>query len=228
MVFVKPLSNRVTAAIFDLDGTLVETNIDFPLMKSEMIALALEQGLDRQMVESLDILAIVDVACGSALVTSRQAAGQLRSRALARLEEIELSHARSTTDIPFARELVSSLKTQGIGVGIVTRNCRKASLISLEMARIAPDVLVTRDDTQKHKPHPEPLLKALAELSASEATSVMVGDHTMDVECGKNAGVRTIGLLREDRPRDFFDQIGPDFVAINLEEVLYEIVNRNC
>ena len=59
MKSMKPLLARVEAALFDLDGTLVETNIDFPLMKREMITLAQEQGLDPQALARLDILAIV-------------------------------------------------------------------------------------------------------------------------------------------------------------------------
>lgn len=222
MVRVKPLLTRVDAALFDLDGTLVETNIDFPLMKREMIALALECGLEHDLVSDLDILAVVDAACEA--VGDARASQALRGRAMDILREIEMRHAAATQHMPFARELIAALREHGIGIGVVTRNCRQASELSLRITRIEPDVLVSRDDTARHKPHPEPLHKALDALGAKVEAAVMVGDHTMDVECGKRAGMKTVGLLREDRPTDFFAQMAPDFVARDLREVLDAII----
>ncbi len=143
-----------------------------------------------------------------------------------------LSSRRSSFDtppklpeIPFARELAWTLSRHGIKLGIVTRNCRKASLLSLEIAGIAPDALICREDSRRHKPYPEPLHMALVALGARASASTMAGDHIMDIESGKAAGLMTIGFLREHRPRDFFAAAGPDFVANNLEEVLRAIVD---
>lgn len=228
MEVMKPLLEKVEAVLFDLDGTLVETNIDFPLMRREMIALAAEQGMDPGGLEALDILAIVEMAAAH-LVSGGQRgkAEALRERAMAILEEIELRHARDTREIPFAREVIEELGGLGVGIGIVTRNCRRASEISLEIARIAPDVLVCREDAARHKPHPDPLYLALGVLEARAEASVMVGDHLMDIQSGKAAGMRTIGVLREERPEGFFAGVDPDFVARDLREVLHAIVRRD-
>ena len=225
---MKPLPTTVDCVLFDLDGTLVDTNIDFPLMKRKLIALAAEHGIDADALAGLDILAVVESAAGLLrLRGKREEAAQLTDRAMAVLEEIEVGHARNTQQIPFARELAAVLKDRGIGIGIVTRNCRKASRISLGMARIEPDVLVCREDTTRHKPHPEPLRTALAALKARARASVMVGDHIMDVQGGKAAGMRTVGFLRDNHPEDFFAAAGPDIVARDLREVLDAIIHRN-
>ena len=138
-----------------------------------------------------------------------------------------MRHAWDTREVPFARELVEELKARRIGVGIVTRNCRKASEISLDMTQIVPDVLVCREDTARHKPNPKPLNLALSKLDARPAYSVMVGDHLMDMLGGKAAGTKTIGLLTGARPEHFFDEVKPDFVARDLAEVLDAIVHRD-
>lgn len=218
---MKPLLSAVDAALFDLDGTLVETNIDFPLMKRKMIELASECGVDTSGLMLLDILGVVDSACA---VLDNQS-DHFRARAMTILEEIELSHAQNANEIPFAREMVSSLREHNVKIGIVTRNCRRASESSLGIVGIMPDVLVCREDTMRHKPHPDPIHTALDALEARAAASVMVGDHTMDVTCGKAAGVKTIGFLREDRPPDFFSKAAPDYVADNLMEVLGAIID---
>lgn len=211
-----------------MDGTLVETNIDFPLMKSRIIELAVERGIEQRYVQDLDILAVVDTSAQILAESGKvNESTILRMKAMAVLEEMELFHAETTTEIPFARELVDELKSRSIGVGIVTRNCRRASKMSLEMTGIVPDVLVCREDAVRYKPHPEQLQVALQTLNAGPEHSVMVGDHIMDVLSGKAAGVKTIGLLRQERPEGFFDDVQPDLVVRDLYEVFHAIVDTD-
>lgn len=225
---VEPLLATVDCVLFDLDGTLVETNIDFPLMKREMVSLAAEYGMDADQLEHLDILAIVDTTVEALYDDARDhEAKEMRSRAMQILEDIEMRHAESTQEIPYARELVTELRRRRIQFGIVTRNCRGASWQSLRMVGIVPDVLVCREDTVRHKPHPDPLRVALGIFGSHPGNSIMVGDHIMDVQSGKAAGMATIGLLKANRPPDFFDEIAPDFVARDLREVLDAIIGHH-
>lgn len=223
---MKPLLGNMGSVLFDLDGTLVDTNIDFALMKREMMRIAAKAGLTEDDVRGLDILGIVDAAAASILDDEDQAR-QLRDEAMRILEEIELRHAHETQQIPFAKQIIRQLRRQGTPTGIVTRNCRAASVISLEIARIQADVIICREDSVRHKPHPEPVLLALSQLNTTAQNSVMVGDHIMDVQSGKAAGTRTIGFLRPDRPEDFFDDAAPDYIARNLREVLSAIIGRD-
>lgn len=225
---MEPLLRTVESVLFDLDGTLVETNIDFALMKREMVALAVESGLTAVDVQALDILGIVRrIHQFLADIGRLKDATRLRSRAMSILEEIELRHANETREIPFAKELICHLRERAIGVGIVTRNCRRASELSMGIIGIEADVLICREDSANHKPHAEPILLALARLHASPGNSIMVGDHIMDVQSGKAAGTKTIGFLREERGDDFFDGVAPDFVTRDLREVLDAIIHRD-
>ena len=225
---MKPLLQELDAVLFDLDGTLVETNIDFALMKREVIALAVEAGMSVDDVRDLDILGIVDAAVN--FVRSHRSgkeAGQLRRRAMALLEQIEMRHAHKTTEIPFARELVKTLREHGVPMGIVTRNCRAACELSLRITGINIQTLICREDANNHKPHPEPVLLALERLNARPGNSIMIGDHTMDIRSAKSAGTKTIGFLRPNRPVDFFADVDPDFVAKDLREVLDAIIDSD-
>lgn len=225
---MKPLLSSVDSVLFDLDGTLVETNIDFPLMKREMARLAMDAGMSAHDIAGLDILGVADSAVRF-LTDQRRPddAERLRAEAMRILEEIELRHAHETQEIPFARELVSHLRDHGIAIGIVTRNCRPASELSLGIANILADVLICREDSTNHKPHPEPVLLALSRLHADPRNSIMVGDHIMDMQGGKAAGTRTIGFLRPGRADDFFDDVAPDFVTRDLREVLDATIDRD-
>lgn len=222
---MKPLVVRIDSVLFDLDGTLVDTYIDFALMKREMTELALSLGLRPEDLDGLDILGIAKAAASSASASDNREA--IYSHAMRILEEIELRHARDTIPVPYAAESISILRERGIGIGIVTRNCRTASELSLQIVGITPDVMICREDSQNHKPHPEPLLIALDKLNAKSGNSIMIGDHIMDVHAGKAAGLKTIGFLREDRPDDFFDVVSPNFIARNLREAMGAIIHSD-
>jgi pyrophosphatase PpaX len=56
------------------------------------------------------------------------------------------------------------------------------------------DVIVTADDTERHKPDPEPILFALAQLDAAPADAAYVGDSPFDVGAARAAGVHAIAV----------------------------------
>lgn len=207
--------------LFDMDGTLVETNIDFPLMKREMLALSEKYGISAAELQGLDILAVVDfVVARLKDLSGEDEAVRARQEAFEKLEQIELAHCHDARPIHGAVELLSALRDDGIRVAIVTRNCRSAVRLSLEKAGISADVLLTRDDVRKTKPHPEHLHMALDMLGVRPDEALMVGDHWMDVRGGRAAGMRTVGFLRSERPDDFFDSEKPDLVIRRLAELL--------
>jgi phosphoglycolate phosphatase len=90
----------------------------------------------------------------------------------------------------------------------------------LERIPLRHSVLLTRSEVTRVKPHPDHLLRALAHLEAAPDQSVMVGDHWMDVQAGKAAGMRTVGILTPGRPADFFEAETPDRVIRDLHELI--------
>lgn len=211
----------IRAVLFDMDGTLVETNIDFPLMKREMLALGERHGIPASELQRLDILAVVDFVADRLRMQSKdREAERVRQEAFDILEQIELSPCSKAAPIPGAHRLLDALRCAGMKIGIVTRNCRSAVRLSSEQTGIAADVLLTRDDVPCTKPHPEHILSALRMLDTHPCEAVMVGDHWMDIQGGKAAGTRTVGFLRPGRPADFFDEVEPDLVIRDLAELL--------
>lgn len=80
-------------------------------------------------------------------------------------------------------------------------------------------VIVTPDETDSHKPHPAPALKALDLLQASPQTSLMVGDSTFDIECGQRAGIDT-ALVSWSHALDVAIQLSPTLVIESLRDLL--------
>lgn len=81
------------------------------------------------------------------------------------------------------------LKEKGIRTAIVTSRMRKSTVDALENFKISSyfDVIVSADDTLNHKPHKDPLIKAINELNSKTSETYYVGDSRFDMECAINA-----------------------------------------
>ena len=217
-LLAEPASRRsfsgLRAALFDLDGTLVHTRIDFGRMKRSALDMVEAAGLDPAEYRALDVLAIL-----SAAALRVQDANRFLNEAEEMLVEIELAACEGAVEAEGARDTLQWLLDSGIRVGIVTRNCAPAVTRLLREIPLPHEVLLTRADTPRVKPDPIHLHLALERLEVGPERALMVGDHLMDVAGGKAAGMRTMGLLDPDRPPDYFRQVEPDGVIRSLPEL---------
>ena len=86
-------------------------------------------------------------------------------------------------------ETLKYLKEKGIKTAIVTSRMKESTLDALENLNIKSyfDLVISADDTVNHKPHKEPLLKAINELNSLPSETYYVGDSKFDMECAINA-----------------------------------------
>jgi beta-phosphoglucomutase-like phosphatase (HAD superfamily) len=64
------------------------------------------------------------------------------------------------------------------------------------------DVVITRDDVRRLKPHPEPIFKAAETLGLSSEQCVMVGDTLADIRSARAATARASAVIRCAKDRD--------------------------
>ena len=179
------------AILFDLDGTLVDT-------------IALLLASKQHAFTALDLVAPSDAdwsaGIGTPLVTQfRQFVED--DATVARLVTAYRgyqhahhdAHTRTYDGIP---DLVRRLEERGHPIGIVTSKGNELAHRGLAWVGLAAhvDVVVGADSVTRHKPHPEPVLAALAALGVAPADAVFVGDSPHDVDAGRAAGVRTVGV----------------------------------
>src|SRR4051812_20411481 len=95
-----------------------------------------------------------------------------------------------------AGDLLRVLHEHGLVVVLATSS--PADLLehfqSLIGADEAVDVLVTADDVDRAKPHPDIFSTAMRKADLPPSRVVVVGDSVWDVEAGRRAGVPTIGV----------------------------------
>ncbi len=178
--------------IFDLDGTLIELNLDFEEIRRTL-------GIkDRYILES--ILRFKD---------------EERRRKLEVLKEFEIRAASNAKLTPHAKEVLDMLEELGLKKGVVTRNCRESVEIVVERFGLNFDFVITREDA-KPKPSPEPILLALKMVKSKPERAVVIGDYVFDLIAGRKAGTKT-ALLLNGRNREFAKMA--DFVLRSLKEI---------
>lgn len=129
---------------------------------------------------------------------------------------------------PGIKELLAELKKKGYRTGLVTSRLLKTTMQGLEAFGIKElfDVIVTADDTARHKPDPQPVEIALEKLNSAPEQTVMLGDTMFDILCAKNAGVTSVLVswsLALGGAEDFGES-RPDFIISHAEE-LFNIID---
>ena len=180
---------KFRAFAFDLDGTLIDSQIDFislrkdlSLTKGEPILEAISTWPDEQ-----------------------------REHALKLIHDYEIRGALSSRRIEGACEFLEKLLGHEIPVGIFTRNSRATANWSLERHAIQVDLVITRDEGNP-KPDPQGLLKIAQDFKVKPSEMLFVGDYIYDLQAGLRAGVPTALYLPAEPD---FDTTGAQFIFQN-------------
>jgi HAD superfamily hydrolase (TIGR01509 family) len=159
--------------VFDLDGTLTVAVHDFAEIR-RMLGLPAGVGI----LEALDALPPTDAA-----------------PLWKRLDDFEYELAGRAVAAEGATTLLDALARRGAKLGILTRNNRLNAVRTLGASGLsgffADSSLMTRERSRP-KPDPEGIRLLLERWSADPTTAVMIGDHRIDIEVGRSAGLATV------------------------------------
>lgn len=131
--------------------------------------------------------------------------------------DFQIKNIHLSVLFPKAKETLTTLKSKGYKMGVVTSRYKETVLESLRLTQLENffDVVIFGDDYTNLKPHPEPVLKAMEKINVTPIESVMIGDTDTDIEAGKNAGTKTVRAtygfnterLHETKPDIIIDDI---------------------
>lgn len=209
------MSTNITTVLFDLDGTLINTN--------DLIIASFTETLNHYYPERYkreDILQFI----GPPLYDSFYSIDKERvDEMIVRYREHNLKHHDLLVkEYEGVYETVEALHKAGYKLGIVTTKIRDVVLRGLKVGRLDRffDVIVALDDVKKAKPDPEPIVKALEKLDSSPEETIMVGDNHHDVLAGKNAGTKTAGVAWTIKGRKHLEEYKPDYMLENMKDLL--------
>jgi pyrophosphatase PpaX len=181
---------RRLVVLFDLDGTLIDSG---PIILASMKHAA------------RTVLGVeVDESRVRAAIGGPGLVAQMRDLDPERVDE--LVDAYRAHNEPLHEELeafesmirvLEILRERGHRLGIVT--AKRRSTVQLAFARFPSlreltEVLVGAEDTDRHKPEPDPLIEALARLGARPEDAAYVGDSPFDVRAAKAGGLLAVAV----------------------------------
>jgi len=206
----------IIAVIFDFDGTLADT-LPVCFLAFESVF----KKFDNREVTSEEIKAMFGPS--ETGIIRKNLKNNKYDEAIELYYEIyKERHKNFVQNNEDINALLSLLKTMGYKLGIVTGKARRSLDISLECLGLHNifDVIITGDDVEFQKPHPEGIFKALEYLNVFPNEAVFLGDSDADIMAGKQANVLTIGVhwLPNYQTIDF--KVQPDEVYRSINDFI--------
>ena len=183
---------RLTAILFDLDGTLIDSAPDLGAAADKMRT---DRGLS-----SLPLSRYRPMAGAGARGMLRIAFDmgpehpdfeRYREEFFVNYENAMTVHTRVFEGVA---ELIEAIVGAGLAWGVVTNKSRRFTEPLTEAIDLfgSASVIISGDTTPHAKPHPAPLLEAARRMQMAPANCVYVGDDERDILAGHAAGMATV------------------------------------
>jgi pyrophosphatase PpaX len=207
---------KITTVLFDLDGTIIDTN--------ELIIQSFFHALRGVAPEGFAREHIIPYMGQTLKSQLQHFSGQedVETLTQAYREYNHLRHDEMVSLFPGVAEVVPQLRNAGIRLGIVTTKMRETSIRALELLGLFEnmDTIVSLDDVENAKPHPEPVAKAIRALGANPAETLMVGDSSVDMESAIAAGAVPVGVAWSLKGEEYLLKSGAEYVLQEMNELL--------
>ena len=187
-----PALDRLSAVLFDVDGTLIDSNA----AHAETWAQALtEHGCPR---DAAQVRPLIGMGSDKLLpVVAGLEAESPEGRAIAhRKQELFAARLPGLEPTRGARALVAHLRERGKTMVVATSAGSEEMHAILRQAGVA-DLIAFRtssDDAEESKPDPDIVLAALRRAGAAPDATVMIGDTPYDIEAARRAKIDAMAL----------------------------------
>ena len=216
---------RYRAALFDLDGTLVDTAPDLAAAANRMLADLGRASLPDDRIRDYVGKGVVNLV-NRCFEASGGGGEEDRARAHAVFERhYSAGIADRSRPYPGVVDGLEALERAGIAMGCVTNKAGRFTepLLELTGLRRFFGVVVSGDTVERKKPHPDPMLYAAGKLGASPAETLVVGDSLNDVQSARAAGCAVVVVPYGYREGLSLEDLGADAVVASVEEAARSI-----
>jgi len=213
------LKETIEAVLFDLDGTLMETD-DHTVERLAKILTWFRLPLPERKARWL-VMKGEGPVNGMITLADRLGLDQLFSKTMMGSTRMNTSGKKPFRMMEGAGQMLAQLKPF-FRLGLVTTNSQAEAEAFLEKNNLSEifDVVVSRFTTRRLKPHPEPLLFAAKQLGTVPERCLMVGDTTPDMKAAVAAGAIPVGVLCGFGTRDELLKSGARAILEHTREVV--------
>lgn len=186
------MSRKPRAVLWDMDGTLVNTEPYWMSVETELVE---SYGGTWTHDDAVQLI-------GSNLLDSarvlQQAGVDLEPAEIVDVMTDRVAERLRTQGVPFrpgAREMLADLRAQGIRTALVTMSLRRMALAVVDQIDFhAFDLVLGGDEVERPKPFPDPYLAAATQLGIDIADAVVIEDSPPGVTSGAASGAVTLGV----------------------------------
>ena len=206
---------RYGAVLFDLDGTLIDTN--------DLILASYEHTLNKHCPGKYSREEIVACLGEPLYDTMRRLDPEQWEAMVQTYREHNLAcHDDWVKLFPGVSEVVEKLHRAGVALGVVSNKQRISvekglSLFGLDRWM---QTVVCYGEAGRPKPHPDPILRAMEGIGADSARTLMVGDSRFDLLAARRAGVDAAAVAWSWHGREELEALNPAHVLEEMGDLL--------
>jgi phosphoglycolate phosphatase len=218
----------MTLIIFDCDGTLVDSQ--------HIIVTAMERAFAAHQLEPLERQRVLSIVGLSLPVAISQLLPEADPGLVLRVTEayrdafhdLRRDPAHNEPMFPGALEAIETLGGHAdVVLGLATGKSRRGVDAILERFDLTSRfVTIQTADHHPSKPHPSMILKAIAEVGADPAETIMIGDTTFDIEMARAAEVGAIGVAWGYHPVVALERAGAHVIVERCSDIVTAIRDR--
>ena len=205
--------------ILDFDGTLADTQ---PLIVNSIQRTLLELHLPpRTDAECRAIIGLPLKECFSTLLSVDDITAERCANVYRRVFD-EDNHSGAVTLFPHVLETIKTLHDSGLSLAICSSRGRPtldAFICNFHLEKYF-DMVVSANDVQHAKPHPEPVLLILQQLNIPPDETIVVGDASFDILMGRAAGCHTVGVTYGNQSAADLHAAGANYLINDFTKLL--------
>lgn len=209
----------INAIVFDLDGTLTSFSLRILDAKREFVKRIRGMGIDLGALDEHKPAEIIITYLERFHGIPREYSRRILDECI---EPYELEAAEKARLRDGGAQVLEKLRSAGYKLGLASNNSRKCIEMILVKLGIHGffDVIVSRDDAVRMKPHEEVVIKAIKRLNVLPRETVYVGDSAVDMIAGKRAGAHVVGITGGADSRERLLENGADFIIDKLDDLI--------
>jgi len=218
---------RYSLAVFDLDGTLLNTLDDLAAACNYALAQDGFPGHDADSYRDM-VGNGVKMLMRRALPLEYRDNDKIFQRVLLHFREYYSAHGQERTR-PYSGVLPMLGRLRDTGVGRAVLSNKPHDLVGPLMGHFFPGLVQyaqgQREDVPP-KPDPQALLGILNRFDVPKSRCLYIGDSDVDIFTGQNAGVDTLGVTWGFRTKRELEESGALYIADNVPELLSVLFDK--